>query len=98
MTLNTETLIDDIYEAALIPERWIRVLNGLAALGDAEGTLLFADNPGQVQWICSPAIRSFIEAWVNSKWLEQNARGHRLIPIREPRFLTDLDGFTREEA
>lgn len=95
--MEAEALIDDIYEAAVIPERWIRVLDGLAELSDGEGTLLFADSPGRVQWICSPTIRSFIEYWVSSKWLEHNVRGHRLIPIREPRFLTDLDGFTREE-
>jgi hypothetical protein len=38
-----------------------------------------------------------ITKWVNSEWLQRNDRGKRLIPIREPRFLTDLDAFTMEE-
>jgi hypothetical protein len=58
---------------------------------------LFANTPNNVQWICSPAIRPYIESWVNSKWLTNNPRGERLVPIREPRFLTDLDALTLEE-
>ena len=94
--MQIDTLIDDIYEASVIPERWIGVLDRMARIADGEGTLLFTDTPGQIQWICSAAIHDVIEKW-SSEWLERNTRGHRLIAIREPRFLTDLDGFTREE-
>jgi DNA-binding CsgD family transcriptional regulator len=94
---NIAALIDQIYEAAVIPENWMRVLDGMAEISDAEGTLLFANTPDNVQWICSPAIRPFIESWVNSKWVVHNGRGERLVPIREPRFLTDFDAFTLEE-
>jgi len=95
--MQTSTLIDDIYEAAVLPERWGRVLDSLAAIADGEGTLLFVDAPGAVQYICSPAISQLIAEWVSSEWVARNTRGQRLIPIREPRFLTDLDAFTHAE-
>jgi DNA-binding CsgD family transcriptional regulator len=96
--MDTAGLIDDIYEAAVVPERWDRVLDSMAAISDGEGTMLFAHTPGSVQWIASAAIRDMTARWVGSEWAgPRNGRGARLIPIREPRFLTDLDAFTLEE-
>jgi DNA-binding CsgD family transcriptional regulator len=95
--MQFERLIDEIYEAAVIPERWISVLDRLAQLADAEGTLLFAAAPGQPRWLSSDRIRGPIEAWVESSFYQDNPRGQRLVPTRESRFLTDLDAFTPEE-
>jgi DNA-binding CsgD family transcriptional regulator len=47
--------------------------------------------------MCSPAIRPMVDKWFDSDWTECNPRRERLIPRREPRFLTDLDAFTLEE-
>jgi DNA-binding CsgD family transcriptional regulator len=38
-----------------------------------------------------------MEAWVDGPFYQDNPRGQRLVPRREPRFLTDLDAFTPEE-
>ncbi|SIO34126.1 DNA-binding transcriptional regulator, CsgD family [Bradyrhizobium erythrophlei] len=95
--MHFERLIDEIYEAAVIPGRWIGVLDQLAQLADAEGTLLFAAAPGQPRWLSSDRIRRPIEAWVSSPFYQDNPRGQRLVPTRESRFLTDLDAFTAEE-
>ena len=92
-----DPLIDEIYEAALLPEKWQIVLDGLARIADAEGTLLFAVSPGAPRWVASEAIRAVITDWVESKWFLNDPRGQRLIPITEPRFLTDLDALTMEE-
>jgi DNA-binding CsgD family transcriptional regulator len=69
----------------------------MAEIAEGEGTLLFADTTSDVQWTCSPAIRQAVERWANDGWAAHNSRGQRLVPIREPRFLTDLDVFTRDE-
>jgi len=95
--MQLDRFVDDIYEAAVIPERWTRVLDRLAQLADAEGTLLFAAAPGEPRWTSSEQIRPSIEAWVNSSYFLTDPRGQRLVPRREPRFLTDLDEFTLEE-
>lgn len=95
--MDAASLIDDIYEAAVIPARWLHVLDSMATLSDGEGTLLFAHTPSNAQWIASHAIHDLTASWMNSKWANNNPRGQRLIPIREPRFLTDLDALTLEE-
>lgn len=93
----SDPFIDLVYEASLVPELWPRALDEMARVSEAEGTLLFADVPSNPRWTSSATIRGFVIEWLNSEWLQRNERGNRLIPRREPRFLTDLDGFTPEE-
>ena len=95
--MNFDRFVDDIYEAAVVPERWLGVLDRLAALADAEGTLLFAAAPGKPRWISSDHIRPAMQAWVDGPFYTDNPRGRYLVPLREARFLTDLDAFTPEQ-
>jgi DNA-binding CsgD family transcriptional regulator len=95
--VRVEPLINDIYEAAIVPDKWQAVLDRLAEIADAEGTLLFAAGPGVPRWVSSESIQSVIVEWTQSKWFLDNPRGHRLVPINEPRFLTDLDALTIDE-
>jgi DNA-binding CsgD family transcriptional regulator len=92
-----ERLVDEIYEAAVVPERWKAVLDRLAALAEAEGALLFAAAPGQPRWLSSDSIQSRVEDWVSGPFFQDNPRGQRMVPLKQPRFLTDLDVFTAEE-
>ena len=55
--MQTDPFIDDIYEAAIVPEKWQAVLDRLAKIADAEGTLLFAAGPGVPRWLSSAAIQ-----------------------------------------
>jgi len=95
--VRVDPLINEIYEAAILPEKWQGVLDRLAEMADAEGTLLFAAGPGLPRWISSEAIQSTMSEWTQSKWFLDNPRGQRLVPINEPRFLTDFDALTIEE-
>jgi DNA-binding CsgD family transcriptional regulator len=95
--MHIDPLINEIYEAAIVPDRWRSVLDGLARIADAEGTLLFAAGPGTPRWVASGAISETIAEWVQSKWYLDNPRGHRLVPLNEPRFLTDLHAMTLDE-
>jgi DNA-binding CsgD family transcriptional regulator len=95
--LDSEHLIDKIYEAAVVPERWISVLDAMAQISDGVGAMLFAHMPASMQLVCSESLQTVCDDWLNGPWLESNGRGKRLIPIREPRFLTDLDAFRLEE-
>jgi len=95
--MHFDRLVDEIYEAAIVPEHWKGVLDRLANFASAEGALLFAAAPGHPRWLSSDTIRSRIELWVNSPYYQNNPRGQRLVPTREARFLTDLDAFTPDE-
>jgi hypothetical protein len=99
MGVDPDRIIDGIYEAAVVPELWRRVLDDLARVGNAEGALFYAAQPGVPKWISSERIEPDIAAWASSDWLlkQKDTRAARLIPIIEPRFLTDLHAFDLEE-
>ncbi len=95
--MSPELLIDQIYEAGVAPGKWLSVLEALAKIADAEGAMLFAASPGTPRIIASPAIESLIQAWTASHWFLENPRGQRLVPMSQPRFLTDHDALTDKE-
>lgn len=95
--MDHDRLVDDIYEAAILPDLWLRTLDQVTTLAGAEGAMLFANRQDNVSYINTPALDAIMRAWVEEGWVARNDRGQRLIPIVEPRFFTDLDVFTREE-
>ncbi len=95
--MDTANLIEEIYEAAVVPERWAGVLDRLAARAGGVGTILFAASPNRFQWTSSKAIHAITAEWVASPFVADNLRGKRLVPLYEPRFLTDLDAITPDE-
>lgn len=97
LDMDTSAVLDEIYEAALVPELWYRTLDRMAEIAGGEGTLLFATDLATSQFICSPNIAAVLQEFFDDGWAERNERGNRLVPIKEPRFLTDLDAFTAEE-
>ena len=96
--MPSAALIDKIYEAGLFPELWPEVLDAMAALVDAEGGVLFAENdPGHCKYVASDSLTDAYQAFIDGGWAgERNSRA-KLIAIDEPRFVTDLDGFTLDE-
>lgn len=92
-----EPLIDEIYEASVMADRWPPLLDRLAAVVDGEGALIFAAAPGVPRWLSSERIYSRVERWTRGPYAQRNPRGERLVPNTEARFLTDLDAFTEAE-
>jgi hypothetical protein len=72
--VRVDPFINEVYEAAILPDKWQGVLDGLAEMADAEGTLLFAAGPGVPRWISSNAIQATITEWTRSKWYLDNPR------------------------
>jgi len=99
--MQYESLVGLIYEAAAAPELWVKVLEGLAEIGDGEGGLLFVTTADSgrynvPRYLCSPAVSALVSELVEPRWIKLNIRD-RLTARREPKFLTDLDVFTMEE-
>lgn len=97
LNIDLSATIDQIYEAAVAPGSWLRVLDCMADISGAEGALMFATGAERSHWICSKALEPFVTDWLSSTWLGTEGRTLRLVPRRDPRFLTDLDAFTPEE-
>lgn len=84
-------------EAAVIPERWAKVLAAFAKFASAkDAALIAARGTSFIRWIVTSP--EFNEAAVaHSQRYPNHLRTSRLINAQHPGFLTDRDLLTRDE-
>ncbi len=90
-------LIDLIYEAAVIPQGWPRILEILTKKGDAAFASLLVEKNGDLSWVGTSAANELIGAYVKLGQPHFNTRIERRARLPNPGFCTDLDMFTNEE-
>ncbi|MGX5736427.1 helix-turn-helix transcriptional regulator [Bosea thiooxidans] len=91
-------LIDGIYEAAIVPEGWARVLRDTARLASSREALLGTVLDDDVRLIgSSPDFAEEYEEILRRIPFEVNIRAQRLLAHGRYGFITDEDVFTREE-
>jgi DNA-binding CsgD family transcriptional regulator len=96
--LDAETLVEQIYEAAFVPERWPDVLTVLASLSGALTSGLIFTNPSGVSgYIATEPLASLIRASMASGDLARNERPARALAKQHAGWLADLDIFTADE-
>jgi DNA-binding CsgD family transcriptional regulator len=94
----SEQLIDLIYEAALVPERWAAVLDCLAVLSDsAGGALLATGDRHPPRWAASAIVADALRKFATGDGWKHNKRYLRYKAQKHPGFLRDADIFTPEE-
>lgn len=92
------TLIDSIYEAAIVPEGWSRVLRDTARLARCREALLATvldDDPRLIA--SSPEFGEAYEGLLQRIPFGVNERAQRLLAHGRHGFITDQDVFSREE-
>jgi len=92
-----ESLIDRIYEAALIPEQWDEVLVSLNRIGGGLGTTLFTSSNGPMRWLATPGLYDLIRGMVESGELRENDRHVRALALDHAGFVGDQHLFAPEE-
>ena len=103
-----EQIIDEIYEAAIVPELWPVVFDRVARLSQTDGAILLAVSPpapssqGQPaplisRWTASACLRDLFDEFMRDGWAERNTRGARGLRADHAGFLTDADLFTPQE-
>jgi DNA-binding CsgD family transcriptional regulator len=92
---TSEDPVDQIYEAAVAPERWPAVLDSLSKLADGNGAILFTS--GLQKWVASEEAQEFVQEYVAQGWPARTDRSLRLFAANHPGFLSDLDVYTRDE-
>ena len=87
--LTREDLVERIYEAAVMPERWPSVLEAVAdqvgALGGTLGRHCHADP----RMIHTDSLASLIAGWIAGGYHNDNPRSAPLHQLNYPGFLTD---------
>ena len=92
-------VIDQIYEAAVIPELWPSVLDQLAPLAECEGGFLFvADEHQRVHGLATERYVPLLTNFITGGWMARNLRAPRVAAMKYPGFVVDLDIVTMEEV
>ena len=92
-----EDLIDDIYEAGVISERWPALLQRITDLVEAHGTILFVARQAALKFFASPEIEPLIPHYFDRGYQFRDERTKRLFDYNHAGFVQDLDVFTPEE-
>lgn len=91
-------LIDQIYEAAAIPEKWPSVIAGLCALsGSWGGALITVDAAKEMRWLATDAYDPVLRLASHQRMQERNVRPARSLARLHAGWLADLDVLTPEE-
>ena len=92
-----EQLVDRIYESALVPELWPKVLDDLTKVADGVGAILVVRQGGSQSWVSSSGATDRSAQMINEGWLDRS----KLIPLglASPHagFLRDVDVMPAEE-
>lgn len=98
MPAPADTIVDDIYEAAILPQLWPGVLERLGGFVDAWGAALYSVTPDQGQdFHATERYRPHIERAGAMADQTNNPRPTRALARKHAGFLTDLDLCTLEE-
>lgn len=91
MVSQSDDFLERIYEAAVVGELWPSVLEELATLAGARGSIMLAANPRLVRWIASDEVRQLTSDWFQDGWAHKNTRATRLRNARSTGFLREID-------
>jgi len=98
-----EDIVDDIYEAAVVPERWPGLLQRLADTIEARGSILFVARQQTLQHVVSPSLAELVPEYFGRGYQFRDERTRRLLEanLAEADALEELHGdaeLTTEKA
>jgi DNA-binding CsgD family transcriptional regulator len=96
--IMSEHLIDQIYEAAFVPEKWPDVLGAVAALsGSASGAVLSISGSAPPQWRATPLVQDALRNYVETGQWQRCERPMAMLSMNYAGFLRDEDFLTPEQ-
>ncbi len=94
---SAETLVDRIYEAAVVPELWPNVIEAMGGRAEAALGSLVLWKEGVSRWIGTPAADKLIADYVAFGQPDLNTRVIRESHLGHVGFYTDYDVFAPEQ-
>ncbi|GGY97241.1 helix-turn-helix transcriptional regulator [Pseudoduganella plicata] len=92
-----ESLIQQIYEAAIIAEKWPSLLEEVGERFHSRGALLFTLAADGTCWRGGGAAADFMEEFLSGEWMGRNERPARVRALGRPGFVTELDVMSEQE-
>lgn len=95
--MEQSELVDKIYEAALIPEKWENVAGLINTVIGTRGGVIFTQSEFRTSFIATPEGAEYFQRFVDEGWDRFNTRRERANRLAHAGFLTDLDVFEEQE-
>lgn len=95
---DLSAVIDQIYEAAFIPENWHAILDELAGIAGAHGTALFNPKTVRTHALSSKSIDDLRQKMQVEGWASRNTRAAKLLTIEHQGFVDEAQLFTEEDV
>lgn len=97
MAVDSNHLVDRIYEAGLLPSLWPAVLGELGDSIGGNGGLLFAVREGYVRGVASGEHAGIMDLFMGGEWSQRDQALKRAYALNHPGFVNDGDLFTEQE-
>ncbi|MCA3598789.1 MAG: hypothetical protein IOC64_11815 [Methylobacterium sp.] len=82
-------IVEQIYEAAFVPEMWPSVLDSISKTVSGAGAMLFTTDLHNVsRWTASPAVHEVMIDWIAEGWQTRTKRTHKMVGLRHSGFIT----------
>jgi DNA-binding CsgD family transcriptional regulator len=91
-------LIEEIYEAAVLPDRWPPILQRVADQVDAMGACFIAQSPGGTSFVTSPGVERQLLDYISEGWADDPERTAPLFIDQYPGFRLEIDYRSAEEV
>ena len=83
-------LLDEIYEAAALPELWPRALDKMGQAFGARGGLLFGGLAPVFEWTGGGEVAEMFPEFIASGWMAHNDRPERILKARHMGFMAEF--------
>ncbi len=98
MAAPDDLLIDRVYEASFLPERWSEALDGLCAVAGCDQGLIFAAERDAVGgYIATPSMAATFQVYFEENWNARDVVTARAVSLRPREFVATHDMFTAED-
>ncbi len=94
---HQRSIIDQIYEAAVLPELWSAVIEEIANHTGCHGGAFFSLSEHGPLMIASKTCEQHLNVMMEEGWAAQNIRAHRVISMAPIGFVTDHDVCSEDE-
>lgn len=91
------SVVDEIYEAAVLPEFWPAVLERVSEAVDCYGGALFTLGKYGSASCATPSCQPHLTAMMQDGWADRNIRAKRVLELARQEFVTDHDVCTDSE-
>lgn len=93
----SEKVIDQLYEASFIPEKWSTLLSDMSDAVEGMGGCLFTLTRNNSAYLASDSMSAYLDEFMKGGWQAINSRTTRAAANGHAGFLTDHDLFNDDE-